>query len=197
LPNTILVAIPITFAGFIIFYEKSYGKIIFKEGVDWWTIIFFMFLFAKAACLEYTGVTTKIAFSLLSVSEKFSIPFLPQDLKIITTALVIITSFTGLASGFVDNLPIIAALVPLVKTIQATGFKYSSILWWGLLFGGCFGGNLTMIGSSANIVAISLYEKSEGKTIGFQRWFKYGVPVVFLSLVFSILLLIIQIRWAK
>jgi len=197
LPNTILVAIPITFAGFIIFYEKSYGKIIFKEGVDWWTIIFFMFLFANAACLEYTGVTTKLAFSFLNISEKFSLPFLPEDLKIITTALVIITSFTGLASGFVDNLPIIAALVPLVKTIQAMGFKYSSILWWGLLFGGCFGGNLTMIGSSANIVAISLYEKSEGKTIGFQRWFKYGVPVVFLSIIFSILLLIIQIRWAK
>ncbi len=196
LPNTFIITIPLIFSGFIIFYEKSYGKILFKEGVDWWTIIFFMFLFAKAACLEYTGVTTKIAFSLLKLSQSLKIGFLPKEISLTLTSLFLITIFTAITSGFVDNLPIIAALVPIVKTMQMMGLPHSSIIWWGLLFGGCFGGNLTMIGSSANMVALSIYEKTEGRTVGFLKWFKYGLPVTLITIIISLILLAIQIKLA-
>jgi len=50
-----------------------------------------------------------------------------------------------------------------------------------------------MIGSSANMVALSIYEKSEGKQIGFLTWLRYGFPVVVISLLVALLLLILQI----
>jgi len=59
------------------------------------------------------------------------------------------------------------------------------------------GGNLTMIGSSANMVALSIYEKAEGKQIGFLRWLKYGFPVVVISLLVALLLLVLQIGVAE
>ncbi len=191
-PNTSIVAIPITIAGAVIFMERDKGQMLIKEGVDWWTILFFMFLFAKAACLEYTGVTPKIAYQVLSISSEVKEGLLgPFTVTILS--LTMITVFTALASGFADNLPIIAALVPVIKTMQVAGLPHSSILWWGLLFGGCLGGNLTLIGSSANMVALSIYEKLEGKVIGFVTWIRYGFPVVVISLLVALLLLVLQI----
>ena len=168
LPNTTLVAIPLVFVGLIVFIEREHGKILITEGVDWWTILFFMFLFAKAACLEYTGVTSKLAYQIESFSQRYPLTVLSPQFGPTITSLVVITLFTAIASGFVDNLPIIAALVPVVKHLKIIGVPHAEILWWALLFGGCFGGNLTMIGSSANMVALSVYEKSEGKTIHFM-----------------------------
>jgi len=109
-------------------------------------------------------------------------------------SLIVITLFTAIISGFADNLPIIAALVPLIKTLNIAGLSHTSILWWGLLFGGCMYGNLTMIGSSANMVSLSIYEKSEGKEISFFKWFKHRLPVVLLFLFISLVLLILQIK---
>ncbi len=196
LPNTTLVAIPMVFTGIIIFIEEQRGKSLITEGVDWWTILFFMFLFAKAACLEYTGVTPKFAYQVADLAQAFPFPFFNSEFAMTITALIIIVVFSAVASGFVDNLPIIAALVPIVKNLRIIGLPHANILWWGLLFGGCFGGNLTMIGSSANMVALSMYEKSEGKTISFGHWLRYGLPVVLVSIIFIIALLIIQIPLA-
>ncbi len=193
LPNTSIVAIPIAFAGLVIFMARDRGKMLIEDGVDWWAILFFMFLFAKAACLEYTGVTPKIAYQILSFANSSQAGLFGAAYSVTIVALIIITVFTALASGFADNLPIIAALVPVIKTLEIAGLPHSSILWWGLLFGGCLGGNLTMIGSSANMVALSIFEKSEGKQIGFLKWLKYGFPVVVISLLVALLLLVIQI----
>lgn len=195
--NTTLVAVPLAFVGVIIFLERGQGKLLITEGVDWWTILFFMFLFAKAACLEYTGVTPKLAYQVEHLAQAMPLTFLSAESGVTITALVIITSITALASGFVDNLPIIAALVPIVKELKLIGLPHADILWWGLLFGGCFGGNLTMIGSSANMVALSVFERSEGRTISFRRWFKYGLPVMIISLLFVLLLLALQINLAR
>ncbi len=193
LPNTSIVAIPITMAGIVIFMDRDKGKMLIQDGVDWWTILFFMFLFAKAACLEYTGVTPKIAYQVLSISNEAQAGLPGVAYSVTIVSLTVITVFTALASGFADNLPIIAALVPVIRTMEVAGLPHSSILWWGLLFGGCLGGNLTLIGSSANMVALSIYEKSEGKVIGFVTWIKYGFPVVVISLLVALLLLVLQI----
>ena len=161
------------------------------------SILFFMFLFAKAACLEYTGVTPKIAYQISGLAQRFPFPFINSSYSTTVTALVIITGFTAVSSGFVDNLPIVAALVPIVKNLKVIGIPHSSVLWWGLLFGGCFGGNLTMIGSSANMVALSVYEKFEGKLIKFGTWIKYGIIVFMVSIAFALLFLSLQIKMAK
>ena len=192
--TTLIVAIPLFFVGVIIFMEKEKGKTFLIEGVDWWTIVFFMFLFAKAACLEYTGVTPKLAYLLSGVAQRVQVPFLSPDVAHTAVAFTLLLWFSAIASGFVDNLPIIAALVPIVKDLSAIGLQHSGILWWALLFGGCFGGNLTMIGSSANMVALSIYEEKEGKYIRFKQWVKYGLPVMVVSTLLIMIMLIAQIN---
>jgi len=191
---TVIVAAPLVVVGAILFAAKERGKKFLVKDVDWWTILFFMFLFANAACLEYTGVTAKIAFLLERVSQNLSIPFIPADVKTTVVAMVILLLFSAIASGFVDNLPIIAALVPIVLDLKNIGLPHAEILWWALLFGGCFGGNLSMIGSSANVVALSKYEEITGRSIRFSYWFRYGLPVVIISVLFICIALLVQIN---
>jgi Na+/H+ antiporter NhaD/arsenite permease-like protein len=76
------------------------------------------------------------------------------------------------------------------------GLPHSSILWWSLLIGGCFGGNLTMIGSSANLVAIGAYEKATGQSIQFRQWFKTGIIVTFITLTIATIVLLLQLPMA-
>jgi len=190
---TVIVAAPLVVVGAILFAAKERGKKFLVKDVDWWTILFFMFLFANAACLEYTGVTAKIAFLLERVSQNISIPLIPADIKATVVAMVILLLFSAVASGFVDNLPIIAALVPIVLDLKNIGLPHAEILWWALLFGGCFGGNLSMIGSSANVVALSRYEEITGRSVRFGHWFRYGLPVVVISVIFVCIALFLQI----
>jgi Na+/H+ antiporter NhaD/arsenite permease-like protein len=180
--------------GMIIFIEKERGKKFLVKDVDWWTILFFMFLFANAACLEYTGVTAKFAYLLEGVSQSITIPFVPADIKVTFVAALLLLFASAIASGFVDNLPIIAALVPIIVDLKSIGLPHANILWWALLFGGCFGGNLTMIGSSANVVALARYEEMTGRTVRFGQWFRYGLPVVIISVIFIAVALILQIN---
>ncbi|MBE0432108.1 PTS sugar transporter subunit IIA [candidate division WOR-3 bacterium] len=194
--TTMIVAAPLIFVGIILFLNKERGKRFLVSDVDWWTILFFMFLFAKAACLEYTGVTAKIAYLLEHVAQQVNLPFVPAEVQTTVVAALLLLFFSAIASGFVDNLPIVAALVPIVMDLKDIGLPHASILWWALLFGGCFGGNLTMIGSSANVVALSKYEEITGRTMRFGQWFKYGLPVVILSLVIAAVTLILQVRLA-
>ncbi len=191
---TVIVAAPLVVVGAILFVSKERGKKFLVKDVDWWTILFFMFLFANAACLEYTGVTAKIAYLLENISQNISIPFIPADIKTTVVAMVILLFFSAIASGFVDNLPIIAALVPIVLDLKNIGLPHAEILWWALLFGGCFGGNLSMIGSSANVVALSRYEEITGRSVRFGYWFRYGLPVVIISVLFICIALLIQIN---
>ena len=75
-----------------------------------------------------------------------------------------------------DNVVLVAAVIPVVQGFS--GFDVNlQPLWWALLFGGCFGGNITLIGSTANIVALGLLEKERNMRIGFFRWFKIGLIV--------------------
>jgi Na+/H+ antiporter NhaD/arsenite permease-like protein len=63
-----------------------------------------------------------------------------------------------LLSGTIDNVPLIAGLIPVVLRLGQAGIDVYP-LWWVILFAGCFGGNLTMVGSTADIVAIGLLLK--------------------------------------
>lgn len=191
--RTVLLAAPLAFVGFIVFKEQERGRLFIEKGPDWWTIIFFMFLFAKAACLEYTGVTIKLAYFLTKAAKFLPFHFL-GELKESAGILTLLLWGSGLLSGFVDNLPIVAALVPMVKSLSACGMPKANLFWWALLFGGCFGGNLTMIGSTANLVAIGLYERTYRRHFLFYNWLKIGVIVTLFSLAFANILLLLRLR---
>jgi Na+/H+ antiporter NhaD/arsenite permease-like protein/mannitol/fructose-specific phosphotransferase system IIA component (Ntr-type) len=189
--RTMLLGAGFLIVGFILFYEKEHSRFFVERGPDWWTILYFMFLFANAACLEYTGVTEKIAYLLGEAAKR--IPFFRTDLKETFGSLTILLWGSGILSGFVDNLPIVAALVPVVKSLAIKGIPHADLLYWSLLIGGCFGGNLTMIGSTANLCAIGVYERTFRKRFKFSDWLKAGITVTFLTLLFANILFLIKI----
>ncbi|RLF06975.1 MAG: hypothetical protein DRJ60_03735 [Thermoprotei archaeon] len=185
-PDTLLIAIPLIFAGFVLLIERGRAREYIERGVDWWTLSFFMFLFAAAACLEFTGVTYKLAYAIESIAG--------YGMSLFTTTIVLtlLTWVTALLSGFVDNMPIIAAMLPVSKALFQIGLPKAYVLWWGLVQGGCLGGNLTMVGSTANIVALGVLERTRGLAVSFKEWFKVGLPTVVLTLLIAEVLLILQ-----
>ncbi|RDH80900.1 MAG: hypothetical protein DIZ78_17735 [endosymbiont of Escarpia spicata] len=84
---------------------------------------------------------------------------------------------SALGSAFVDNVIFVSAFIPVVQ--ELTGGVSVHPLWWALLFGACFGGNITMIGSTANIVALGMLEKRYRTRIVFMEWFRVGLAAGF------------------
>jgi Na+/H+ antiporter NhaD/arsenite permease-like protein len=79
-------------------------------------------------------------------------------------------------SAVVDNIPITIALIPVIIDLGASGVDVNP-LWWALVFGAGFGGNGTIIGSTANIVVVSLSERTR-TPITSKLWNKRGLPVM-------------------
>jgi Na+/H+ antiporter NhaD/arsenite permease-like protein len=179
--GTILLAGPLMGAGGVLLLERQRAKEIVDTGVDWWTLLFFMFLFAKAGALQYTGVTTKFADVIVGVTG--------GNFSLILTVMI---WASGLLSGTIDNMPIIAALIPVVYSLNDMGVEVYP-LWWALVFGGCLGGNLTMVGSTANVVALGILEKRKNYFMNFLRWFKIGVISVFVTIGLAEFLIYIQL----
>jgi Na+/H+ antiporter NhaD/arsenite permease-like protein len=160
--NTILVAIPMLGAAFALLAKHEEAKELVESGVDWWTLLFFVFLFGAAATLEHTGTTLLVAEQILQ--------FTGGNYLLLSSVL---TWPVMLLSGTIDNVPLIAGLIPVVLRLGEAGVNVYP-LWWTVLFAGCFGGNLTMVGSTANIVAIGLLEKREHTSLGLKEWIGLG-----------------------
>ena len=91
--------------------------------------------------------------------------------------------FSGIASGSVEKIPKTATRTPVVKQMGATGMT-SEPLWWALALGACLGGNATVIGASANVIAANLAGRA-GHPIGFVKFLRYGSVIVVESLLIS------------
>lgn len=91
-------------------------------------------------------------------------------------ALVMITWFSAIASAIVDNIPLTAAMIPLIKSMGSSMNVYP--LWWALSLGACLGGNGTAIGASANIVVLGIASR-EGVEITFIDFLKIGLVIMF------------------
>ena len=187
--STLLIA-PLLTVALIVFIEKENGRFLVERGPDWWTILYFMFLFASAACLESTGVTAKFAQLIETGAEHMPLAKIAVWGKTANAILLVLWG-SALLSGFVDNLPIVAALVPVVNSLISTGLPGAHLLWWALLTGACFGGNLTMIGSTANLVAVGMYEKQFKAQFYFSNWIGTGSIVTFFSLCIASVCLIL------
>jgi Na+/H+ antiporter NhaD/arsenite permease-like protein len=84
--------------------------------------------------------------------------------------------FSAGLSAFVDNVPITIALIPVLQGLEIHGVNVQP-LWWALAFGAGFGGNATIIGSTANIVVASISERTH-TPITSKLWNKRGLPVM-------------------
>jgi len=161
-PNTLLVAISILGAGVAMLWQRGLAREVLTRHVDWWTLIFFMFLFAKAGALEFVGLTGVMTDYLFNLSGGNTVVLIPLVLWI-----------SGFASAVADNVVVVATFVPVVQSLTAK--LGNPVLWWALLFGGCYGGNMTMVGSTANIVAVGILEDRKSYYMKFRHWIKIGV----------------------
>lgn len=159
--NSMLTAAPLICAGLVMIIRRHRARHYVEAEVDWWTLLFFMFLFAIASTLKHTEVTVLMA-------EKFTSAF-GSDIRVL---IPVIMGTTALGSAFVDNVVFVAAFAPVIETLGET--LPAMPLWWALLFGACFGGNITLIGSTANIVAMGMLEKQSHHSISFWSWLKVG-----------------------
>ncbi len=136
-------------------------ELVMKE-VDWWTLIFFMFLFAKVGAIKYVGLSDLIGASLLQ--------FAGNNIPLLT---LVVLWISGFFSAGLDNVLVVAAFVPMLQYL--TERVGTPVLWWALLFGGCYGGNMTMVGSTANIVCLGILEDRNGYCVTLGDWFKIGL----------------------
>ena len=140
---------------------------VFKH-IEWSVLIFFAALFVMVGGLEAAGVLDAV----ISLLERGShIPPLLFGVGLIWVVAVL--------SAVVDNVPITIALIPVVRGLGDAGMDITP-LWWALAFGAGFGGSGTIIGSTANIIVVTLSEKTR-TPITSKLWSKRGLPVMIVT----------------
>jgi Na+/H+ antiporter NhaD/arsenite permease-like protein len=167
--NTVLFIAPIFCAAGVMLYRRDRARHYVERSVDWWTLLFFMMLFSIAGTLKASGVTEVLA-------KNFITHFGRDPILLIAGIL----STSALGSAVVDNVVFVAAFSPIIEGLKTTGVAVTP-LWWALLFGACFGGNITLIGSTANIVALGMLEKQAHAHIRFKDWLKIGLTSAVLT----------------
>ncbi|MBI4331089.1 MAG: anion permease [Chloroflexi bacterium] len=180
--NTLLLAVALMAAGVALLMEREKARELLEKRVDWWTLAFFMLLFATVGTLRYVGVTASMARGIVSVSGENS-----------TVLFLAVTWSTALLSAFMDNVLAVSTFVPVIKDLETLGLNIGP-LWWGMLFGGTLGGNATMIGSTANIVALGLMERRALGHVTFGQWIKAGLLITIPTLALASALLLLQLR---
>jgi len=136
--------------------------------IEWSVLVFFGALFVMVGGLEASGVLGRIV-ALLELLD---------TIPPVLFGLVLLWFSAGL-SAFVDNVPITIALIPVLQGLEAHGVNVQP-LWWALVFGAGFGGNGTIIGSTANIVVASISERTRAP-ITSKLWNKRGLPVMLVT----------------
>lgn len=161
--NTVLYMAPLIAAGIVMIWRRGRARHYIEHDVEWWTLLFFLMLFGVAGTLQYTEVTGEIASSMKNM--------IGGDMNIMIPVVMLMSA---LGSAFIDNVIFVAAFIPVVQELIGDASPVHP-LWWALLFGACFGGNITMIGSTANIVALGMMEKRYRTRINFLEWFRVGL----------------------
>lgn len=171
--NTLLVIIPIIIAGVVLIVNKEKAKSYIEKEVEWNSLLFFLFLFAQAGVIHSSGIAERISEKIVSLSG--------NNKNLLSFSLIF---SSGLLSSVLDNVVVVASYIPIVNSLKKILANTSSF-WWAILWGGCFGGNITMIGSTANIIALGLFEKNYKTKISFFDWIKIGLLVGFITILIS------------
>ncbi|MFA5802127.1 MAG: ArsB/NhaD family transporter [Thermoleophilia bacterium] len=152
------------------------------RGVEWPTILFFAGLFVMVGALARTGVIGQLSEAMLGLTKG----------SLFATSMFTLW-FSAFASAIVDNIPYVATMNTMVIDMaqgmwpgqEGTALLHQEGLmpvWWSLALGACLGGNGTLIGASANVIASSIGDK-HGHHISFRRFTLYGLPLMLESMV--------------
>jgi Na+/H+ antiporter NhaD/arsenite permease-like protein len=141
--------------------------------VEWTTIFFFVGLFVLVSGLVETGVIAQLATKAIELTNG----------NLAATALLILW-MSAIASAFVDNIPFVATMIPMIQEMGKMGLTDLEPLWWSLALGACLGGNGSLIGASANLIVAGMSAK-EGHHISFIQFLKIGFPLMILSILIA------------
>ncbi len=148
------------------------------KRIEWSVLIFFVALFMMVGGMEAAGVLHGAALLIMRVRD---VP--PMLLGVLLLWIV------AILSAVVDNVPITIALIPVIHELGAAGVQVYP-LWWALALGAGFGGNGTIIGSTANIVVASLSERTR-TPITPTLWSRRGLPVMLVTCAVASLLFVL------
>jgi len=141
--------------------------------IDWITIFFFIGLFVVVHGFETTGALAVIARQLVAAVH--------GNLALAVSAIL---WASAILSAFIDNIPFVAAMIPLIKILgpELGGEEALLPLWWALSLGACLGGNGTLIGASANLTVAGIAQRN-GIRFDFWTYTKYAAPLALMSIV--------------
>lgn len=140
------------------------------RGVDYQTLILLVSLFLVIEGIKDVGIINDFANFIVKIGGNNT--FLLYTIIVWGSALL---------SGFIDNIPYVATMLPVVQSVSLSLGINPYLLYFGLLSGATLGGNLTPIGASANIAACGLLKK-EGKDVSFKDFIKIGAPLTLSAL---------------
>ncbi|MFC0473639.1 ArsB/NhaD family transporter [Halalkalibacter kiskunsagensis] len=156
----------------LITHEEQDMEEVFRS-VEWVTLFFFIGLFMLVGGLKEVGIIDEVAKSIIYYTEG-DVP---------KTALFILWG-SGILSGFVDNIPFVAAMIPVILEFQEFGMNNLDPLWWALALGACLGGNATVIGATANVIVAGMAVKAK-HPFSYLEFLKVGLPIAFISFIIS------------
>ncbi|MBR7553397.1 ArsB/NhaD family transporter [Allobacillus sp. GCM10007491] len=150
------------------------------EKMEWTTLFFFIGLFVLVGGLEEVGLIDKMAKSFLEITGGDPM----------TSSMYILWS-AGLLSGFLDNIPYVAAMIPVLFEFEQYGIVATDSMWWALALGACLGGNGSLLGASANVVVAGIASTHKIK-IRFITFMAYGMLIVIISMILSSIYLYVR-----
>lgn len=141
--------------------------------IEWPAIFFFAGLFVLVGALVETGVIKMLAAEAIRLTNG----------SVNATAMLILW-MSAFASAFIDNIPFVATLIPLIQDMGQMGLTNLDPMWWSLALGACLGGNGTLIGASANVVVASMAAQ-RGRQISFLGFMKIAFPIMVFTILIS------------
>ncbi len=147
----------------------------YLSSVEWETLLFFAGLFIMIGALVKTGVVDQLARSAIEFTGGNAL---------LTTMLIL--GVSAPVSGIIDNIPYVATMAPIVSELAASmpDLAHPDTLWWALALGADFGGNLTAIGASANVVMLGIARRAD-TPISFWEFTRKGAVVTAMSIALS------------
>ena len=102
----------------------------------------------------------------------------------VTKTSMLVLWMSAIVSAFLDNIPFVATMIPLIQDMGAMGVSNLEPVWWSLALGACLGGNGTIIGASANVIVAGMAAE-RGIPMTFVRFMMVGFPLMILTILTS------------
>jgi Na+/H+ antiporter NhaD/arsenite permease-like protein len=147
----------------VVIYKREEKIKAFVTKMDWDTAVFLAGIFILVESISANGLLNYVSDLILSIGNGSTL-----------TIFIAVVVFSVVLSAFVDNVPFLLAMLPVVKIVTDNLGASPYLFYFGLLIGASVGGNITPIGASANIVAMGIMKK-KGHNVKFMEFVRMGL----------------------